>query len=154
MPKDAKEGEETKAVTSMKDQDDKLKKEADDAIKAISGEKGETKKEEVKEETKKTEGGDAKKTEVIEAKSEKKETKEVAKPENKPEAKAETKDDAPPAASAQIMIVKSSDPICSSDPTDPACVSPAGLPVEKQVVYPIVPTAKDIKEGLHKDGQV
>ena len=42
-------GEETKNVTSLKDQDEKLKKDADDAIKKVAGEKTSAKEEEKKE---------------------------------------------------------------------------------------------------------
>ena len=161
LPKDAPEGQETKAVTSMKDQDEKLKKEADANIKEISGEAKLEKTKEAAAKEEKPAGGKAEEKKA-DAKPEAK-ADAAAKPEAKPEAKADAAaaaagpkevEAAPPAAAAALMIRKSSDPICSSDPTDPACQSPAGLPLEKQVVYPIVPTAKDIETGAHKAGQL
>jgi len=66
-----------------------------------------------------------------------------------PTDKCNIKEDAPKQiANAQ----KKSDPICSSDPTDPACPHSSNPPLEKKVVYPIVPTADDIKNGLNKPG--
>lgn len=122
--KDAPEGKETKSVTSMKDQDEKLKKEADDKIKEISGEAKKDAKEEKEEkkEAKKEGKTEAKNEAKTEAKEEAKtEAKAQGKEEAKVEAKADAKEEAPPAAAATLMIKKSSDPICSSDPTDPAC---------------------------------
>ena len=138
-------GEETKNE-SLKDQDEKLKKEADENIKKAAGES--SAKEEAKSDAK-TEAKEEKKTE---------EKKEEKKEEAKAEAKAETKAEAklgskppvlgskPPAATA-IMLSKNSDPICSSDPTDKCW----GKKEEnKEVVYPIYPTQKDIAEGKHQ----